>query len=352
MIRRNGTLVLLVMLLMIVVAGHVVSASGAFEAGHLLGRRSQGGDDTTLMAISKAVTPTGKVDIGDLLTYTLSILATPGSELGLYDPLVDTTFVSFLPPPVPGISHQDGIVTGSLTVSPTSQLTVEFLVQVSGGAGPTVSNTACIYVLPGTPEYCQWSNEVVNDIRQPPGIPALLSPADETITSTQAITFTWQAGAGETPDGYNLKLDGQVVTTADTTTSTVLSLGVHTWTVRAYNSAGTSDWASARTVEVVPPPPGIPTLLFPPDETVTTTQAITFTWQAGAGETPAGYNLELDGKVVTTTATSWSTDLTLGVHAWTVRAYNAGGTSDWASARTIERIRYRLYLPLVQRKHP
>jgi hypothetical protein len=344
--RRDFTLGLLMMLLMIVVAGHFVAASAAFEPGSL------SGDDSFLSVISKAVTPVGKVDPGDVLTYTLSILASPGSELGLYDPLIDTTFVSFLPPPIPSLLHQDGVVTGSLTVSPTSQLTVEFLVQVPEGAGPTVSNRACLYPLPGTIAGCEWSNEVVNEIRQPPGIPVLLFPPDETVTTTQAITFTWQAGAGEPPDGYNLKLDGQVITTTDTTSSTVLSLGVHTWTVRAYNSAGTSDWASARTVEVVPPPPGVPTLLFPPDETVTTTQAITFTWQAGAGGTPAGYNLEIDGEVLTTTATSWSTDLSFGLHAWTVRAYNAGGTSDWASVRTIERIRYRLYLPLVQREHP
>lgn len=249
MIRRKGTLVLLVMLLMVVAAGSVAAASVTFEAGSLLGWRSLGGDDTTLEAISKAVIPLGKVDIGDLLTYTLSILATPGSELGLYDPLVDTTFVSFLPPPLPGIIHQDGVVTGSLTVSPTSPLAVEFLVQVSEGAGPTVSNRACIYVLPGTPENCEWSNEVVNDVRQPPGIPVLLSPPDEAVTTTQTITFSWQAGAGETPDGYNLRLDEQVITTTDTTSSTGLSLGLHTWTVRAYNSAGTSDWANTRTIE-------------------------------------------------------------------------------------------------------
>ena len=317
-----------------------------------IGIQSLGGDDTTLMAISKAVIPSGKVNIGDLLTYTLSILATPGSELGLYDPLDDTTFLSFLPPPVSGIVHQDGVVTGSLTVSPTSQVTVAFVVQVPEGAGPTISNRACIYVLPGTPEWCEWSNEVVNDVWQPPGIPVLLSPADETVTTTQAITFTWQAGAGETPDGYNLKLDGQVITTTDTTSSTFLSLGVHTWTVRAYNSAGTSDWASARTVEVVPPAPGVPNLLFPPDETVTTTQAITFAWQSGAGGTPDGYNLNLDGEVLTTTATTLSTDLPVGLHSWTVRAYNAGGYSDWASARTIERISHWVYLPVVLRNYP
>ena len=35
------------------------------------------------------------------------------------------------------------------------------------------------------------------------------------------------------------------------TSATVLSGGVHTWTVRAYNVAGYSDWASTWTVEVL-----------------------------------------------------------------------------------------------------
>ncbi len=246
--RRNCTLGLLMMLLMIVVAGHLVAASAAFEPGSLPDGTSQD-DDTFLSALSKAVAPVGKVDTGDVLTYTLSIEASPGSQFGLYDPLIDTTFVSFLPPPIPSLFHQDGVVTGSLTVSPTSQMTVEFLVQVSEGAGLTVSNRACLYPLPGTPALCEWSNEVVNEVRQPPGVPVLLFPPDETVTTTQTINFTWQAGAGEPPDGYNLMLDGEVIPTTDTTVSRDLSFGVHTWTVRAYNDLGSSDWAAARTIE-------------------------------------------------------------------------------------------------------
>ena len=87
-----------------------------------------------------------------------------------------------------------------------------------------------------------------------PGTPTLLAPPDGTVTSTQAITFFWQAGTGPTPAGYNLQLDGTVVTTTVTTSSTVLSAGVHTWTVRAYNPAGHSNWAPAWTVEIAETP--------------------------------------------------------------------------------------------------
>jgi uncharacterized repeat protein (TIGR01451 family) len=83
-----------------------------------------------------------------------------------------------------------------------------------------------------------------------PGTPTLLAPPDGTVTTTQAITFVWQAGTGPTPAGYNVQLDGTVFTATETTSSTILSLSVHTWTVRAYNSAGHSNWAPAWTVEI------------------------------------------------------------------------------------------------------
>jgi dienelactone hydrolase len=188
----------------------------------------------------------------------------------------------------------------------------------------------------------------------PPVTPTLLHPPNGIVTTTQAITFAWQAGAGPPPQGYNLKLDGAVVTTTGTTSATILPLGVHTWTVRAYNEAGYSGWVSpAWTVEItdVLPPPAVPTLLAPPNGTITTTQAITFAWQAGAGPPPQGYNLKLDGAVVTTTGTTSATILPTGIHTWTVRAYNEAGYSGWATpAWTIEVHHYYIYLPLVLRE--
>jgi hypothetical protein len=86
-----------------------------------------------------------------------------------------------------------------------------------------------------------------------PGVPILLAPQDGTITTSRAITFTWTpTGTGAIPVGYNLKLDGSIVITTTLTTSpTILPVGVHTWTVRAYNSFGYSAWASFWQVEVV-----------------------------------------------------------------------------------------------------
>jgi hypothetical protein len=83
-----------------------------------------------------------------------------------------------------------------------------------------------------------------------PGIPLLIAPPNGTVTTTPAITLTWQAGAGATPTGYNVQLDGAIITTTETTSATVLSAGVHIWSVRAYNATGYSDWATPWTVEL------------------------------------------------------------------------------------------------------
>jgi hypothetical protein len=69
------------------------------------------------------------------------------------------------------------------------------------------------------------------------------------VTTNHAITLTWQAGDGLPPEGYNVRLDGDIITTTDTMSPTVLALGVHTWTVRAY-AEGYSDWASPWKVTV------------------------------------------------------------------------------------------------------
>ena len=216
------------------------------------GIQSLGGDDVFPYAITKAVTPTGTVNPGALLTYTFHISTAPGAELGLYDPLSGTAFVGFVAPSPPGVIHDAGAITGTLLVTPSAQLTLGVVVEVGGDAGLTVSNRACLYALPDTLDGCRWSNEVDNDVRQPPGVPLLLMPPDGLLTATQTITFTWQAGPGEPPDGYNWQLDGVVVTLTETTTGTLLATGVHTWTARAFNATGFSNWATAWTVEVEP----------------------------------------------------------------------------------------------------
>jgi PKD repeat protein len=124
-------------------------------------------------SVSKAVTPQGQVEYGDLLTYTLAVSATPNAQVKLYDPLTGTTFVRFVEP-VPGITHTNGAITGTLAFSSSEQVTVSFVAQVDvpGTAGMTVdvTNRACVYLLGGTLDDCVWSDEVTNPASRPYGV--------------------------------------------------------------------------------------------------------------------------------------------------------------------------------------
>ncbi len=78
-------------------------------------------------------------------------------------------------------------------------------------------------------------------------------------------------------------------------------------------------------------PPDVPTLISPPDGTVTNTAVVTFTWQPGGGGDVQGYNLDLDGQVYTVTEPVAVMTLSGGLHIWRVRAYNAAGDSAYTA---------------------
>ncbi len=183
---------------------------------------------------------------------------------------------------------------------------------------------------------------------QPPAIPVLLSPPSGTVTTSHTITFTWEPGAdGGDVQGYNLELDGAVVTTTETVYTATLAAGLHTWRVQAFNDAGYSGYSDGWTVEVVDPP-AIPVLLSPPSGTVTSSHTITLTWEPGAGSAPEGYNLELDGTVITTTGTAYTAVLTPGMHTWRVRAFNIAGYSAYTEMWDVT-VQYQIFLPVAIR---
>jgi hypothetical protein len=131
-------------------------------------------DPTSQSYFVKTVTPQGWVDYGDELTYTLVMSASPGTQVGFYDPLEGTAFTRFVELPTGVITHTGGVITGTLMVTPTNQITISFVVRVGvpGTAGWTVpvNNRACVYPLGGTLGYCVWSNEVTNLAFRPYGI--------------------------------------------------------------------------------------------------------------------------------------------------------------------------------------
>jgi hypothetical protein len=184
----------------------------------------------------------------------------------------------------------------------------------------------------------------------PPEPPTLIAPPNGSITTTHNITFAWEAGGSTSPMGYNMELDGEVITTTNTFSATILDSDTHSWRVRAFNGAGYSDYSDAWMVTIADPP-AVPIPLAPADGTVTTTQGITLTWAPGYGDLPNGYNLELDGVVITTTGTTSATMLAMGNHTWRVRAFSVAGYSDYSDAWmvTVEQGGYLNYLPIVLR---
>lgn len=204
--------------------------------------------------------------------------------------------------------------------------------------------------LAGCSEYtAAWSLTILD----PPGVPVLESPPDGVvITATHDIAFAWQGAAGSPADSYHLEVNGAVYTVSDTIYTLTLPAGPFTWRVQAVNAAGASAYSAPWSGQIVDPA-GTPALVAPPDNTVTTTAAITFTWTAGSGGAPDGYEIELDGTVYTTTEPLYAATLGIGTHTWRVRAHNLAGYSSYTAPWTVTvRQVYRLYLPIVNKTAP
>ena len=269
-------------------------------------------------------------------------------------------YACFYMPGVPVLlSPPDGTITSihevTLTWAPGDVVPVDYYqVDVDGAVLTTTQTSAAVLLASGahtwTVSACAggcsayaapWSLLVLD----PPAVPVLLSPPDGTVTTSHAVTLTWQAGAGGVPEGYNLELDGAVLTTTEAFYAADLPTGAHTWRVRAYNLSGYSDYSAPWTLTVADVP-GVPVLLSPADGTFTTTGTLTFTWEAGAGGVPDGYNIELDGHIYTTTAPFYAANLGPGPHTWRVRAYNLAGHSDYSDPWAVT-VAYRVYLPVI-----
>jgi hypothetical protein len=131
-----------------------------------------------LVGVEKSVIPKGRIAYGDELTYTVVITAVPGTPVRLYDPLADVNFKRFTEQP-PGITYTQmtsgslrvDVITGTLTFSSTSAMTVSFVAQmdVPGTLGWSVmvTNRACAYPFGGTLGDRVCSNEVSNVAYRP-----------------------------------------------------------------------------------------------------------------------------------------------------------------------------------------
>ncbi|MBU7033152.1 MAG: carboxypeptidase regulatory-like domain-containing protein [Theionarchaea archaeon] len=194
----------------------------------------------------------------------------------------------------------------------------------SVGDGDTVGNWS---------SYWKFTTQVA------PSQPVLSLPLSGAILTVRRPTFTWETSSGAT--AYTLEINGSTYSVSTTTFTPYsnLSVGAHTWRVRATSCGGgqTSDWSPSRTFtinldDVV--------LKLPANGTTVTTQTPTFEWYQVEGATK--YKLEVrkdsvDGTKlfeVEATGTSFTPTAILnpGTYYWRVMSYrNDVWTGSWST---------------------
>ncbi|MCB0190736.1 MAG: right-handed parallel beta-helix repeat-containing protein [Anaerolineae bacterium] len=174
--------------------------------------------------------------------------------------------------------------------------------------------------------------------------PFLIAPPNGTITNSNAISLTWSQVSEAltytlylTPAGvYDIPGPGA----SPVVSPTVLPEGVYTWTVAAINGTGSSSGITDTWVFTIDnTAPALPSLIAPPDGTLTNDPDVTFVWS----DVPdaVSYRLALTSPVTNTILgpfTDTSAALSLvdgdGVYTWTVEAIDAatntsGFTDTW-----------------------
>ncbi len=184
-----------------------------------------------------------------------------------------------------------------------------------------------------------WSSSRTFTIIGIPAIPTLLTPDNgSAVIHNTAVTYTWNAVPGAT--GYKIQFDTETAVAVNGTsfTKTFSTLGNHTWKVQSLNSAGSSDWSIAWTINVVLNTP----LLVAPDDISNQIvgSTVIFSWSSVSGAT--SYDVEMDAgqanaylSNVNGTNMPWQpAAANIGPHTWRVRAKNNTTAGSWSLSRT------------------
>ncbi|MDI6791872.1 MAG: DUF3160 domain-containing protein [bacterium] len=160
----------------------------------------------------------------------------------------------------------------------------------------------------------------------PPTAFDLLSPANNSQTDNALPTFTWQAGSDTESGiaGYELWIDGTKAKEVAGTSAALdqaLSVGRHTWYVKARNGAGLTTSSASFTLTVEAPPVEVITTGLPEAKkgvfyyrrVLANGGSAPYTWSVYSGSLPQGLSLASDGVISGTPQEQGIFDFTLQV---------------------------------------
>jgi predicted secreted protein len=177
----------------------------------------------------------------------------------------------------------------------------------------------------------------------------LTSPANGATIQENTPTLTWAASSdsGSGLDNYEVWLDSvnvaKVSATTTSYTTSVLSLGVHSWYIKAVDKGGNKTQSTSTFGFTVQPPtdttpPTAFNLTSPANGGTTADNHPPLTWAASSDPQSgiANYEVWLDGVKVTSvagTTTSYNTsNLAGGSHTWYIKAVNGAGLTTQSTS--------------------
>jgi hypothetical protein len=205
----------------------------------------------------------------------------------------------------------------------------------------------------GDGRYSDYSNPLASATTTSCSCPALIDPADGTVTRDTTPTFTWGSVSGATK--YQLHVGNNVyfsslkvsVKLIETTYTPTISLGngVFYWRVRALVGGAWGPWCAVWRVTIDTVRPVFPSHESPANGSTVTVSQPVFAWSDSNADTDH-FEIQVDNNADftspevndTTIEATYTPTVTLaeGLHSWRARTYDhAGNISSWSSAWTV-----------------